>query len=60
MPQGTSGRARRPLGGEPLLGVIAAPVKQASARADDVTAMLRAGIRWVQLDIPLSRINPRA
>ena len=60
MLQDTANRGRRPLGGEPICGVIAAPVKQASARGNDIPAMLRAGIRWVQLDIPLSRINPRA
>lgn len=45
---------------EPLLGVIAAPLKRVDGRKKDVQAMKRAGIRWVQLDIPLSRINPKA
>lgn len=60
MPQGSSRRERRPLEGEPVLGVIAWPTKPLSARQNDIAPMLRAGFRWVQLDIPLSRINPRA
>lgn len=60
MLQNTQEGERRPFGSEPLLGVIAAPTKEASARANDAAAMVRAGIRWVQLDIPLSRINPRS
>ncbi|GBC95052.1 hypothetical protein HRbin16_00839 [bacterium HR16] len=51
---------RHAAGSEPLLGVIATPVKTASERVNDAAAMVRAGVRWVQLDIPLSRINPRA
>ncbi len=51
---------RRAVGNEPLLGMIAAPVKAASSRVNDAAAMVRTGVRWVQLDIPLSRINPRA
>lgn len=60
MSQDTSRREHRPVGGEPLLGVIVWPAKPLSARQGDIAPMLRAGFRWVQLDIPLSRINPRA